>query len=146
TGYSLDQFLKPDDEFNPARMIVSSEGTLATTLQLTFNLVPLPKRTGLVLLQFDELVAAMEATPAILETEPSAIELMDRMLINLTRSQPGYAGKITFIEGDPAGLFAVEYYGDSERELEQKAARLEDMIQRRGIKLSTAPLRVMDPA
>src|SRR5690606_20190690 len=45
TGYSLDQFLKPDDEFNPARMIVSSEGTLATTLQLTFNLVPLPKRT-----------------------------------------------------------------------------------------------------
>ena len=26
TGYSLDEFLKPDDEFNPARLLVSSEG------------------------------------------------------------------------------------------------------------------------
>ncbi|MGH2604589.1 MAG: FAD-binding oxidoreductase, partial [Dehalococcoidia bacterium] len=145
TGYSLDQFLKPDAEFNPARMIVSSEGTLATTLQITLNLVPLPKLTGLVLLQFDELVAAMAATPAMLETEPSAIELMDRMLINLTRSQPGYAGKIAFIEGDPAGILAVEYYGTSERELAQKAAGLEEMIRKRGIRLSAEPQRVLDP-
>ena len=144
TGYSLDQFLKTDDEFNPARLIVSSEGTLATSLQLTFNLVPLPKQTGLVLLQFDELVAAMAATPAILETDPSAVELMDRMLINLTRSQAGYASKIAFIEGDPAGILAVEYYGESERELEHKATHLEDMLRRRGIKLSTAPQRVLD--
>jgi FAD/FMN-containing dehydrogenase len=48
TGYSLDQFLKPDGEFNPARLIVASEGTLATTLQVTLNLVPTPKMTGLV--------------------------------------------------------------------------------------------------
>jgi FAD/FMN-containing dehydrogenase/Fe-S oxidoreductase len=145
TGYSLDQLVKPDQELNPARMIVSSEGTLATSLQLTFNLVPLPKMTGLVLLQFDDLVAAMAATPAILETEPSAIELMDRMLINLTRSQPGYAGKISFIQGDPAGILAVEYYGESERELEQKAGGLEAMIRRRGIRLSSEPQRVLDP-
>lgn len=145
TGYSLDQLLKPDQEFNPARLIVSSEGTLATTLQLTFNLVPLPRMTGLVLLQFDELVAAMSATPAILETEPSAIELMDRMLINLTRSQPGYAAKIAFIEGDPAGILAVEYYGESERELQLKADRLEAMIRQRGIQLSAEPQRVLDP-
>ncbi|MBA2519533.1 MAG: FAD-binding protein [Chloroflexia bacterium] len=145
TGYSLDQFLKPDAELNPARLIVASEGTLATTLQITFNLVPLPKMTGLVLLQFDELVAAMAATPAILETEPSAIELMDRMLINLTRSQPGYASKISFIEGNPAGILAVEYYGAAEKELEQKASRLEAMIRQRGIRLSAAPQRVLDP-
>ena len=35
----------------------------------------------------------MAATPVILETDPSAVELMDRMLINLTRSQPGYAAR-----------------------------------------------------
>ncbi len=44
TGYSLDEFSKPDGEFNPARLIVSSEGTLATTLQVTFKLVPMPPR------------------------------------------------------------------------------------------------------
>ena len=42
TGYSLDQLLKPDAEFNPARLLVSSEGTLATLLEVTFRLVPRP--------------------------------------------------------------------------------------------------------
>jgi len=146
TGYSLDQFLKPDDAFNPARLLVSSEGTLASTLQLTLDLVPTPQRTGLVLLQFDELVAAMAATPAILETEPSAIELMDRMLVNLTRSQPGYAAKIAFIEGDPAAVLAVEFYGERERDLERQAARLESHLAERGVRLSAPPQRVLDPA
>mgnify|MGYP001154151431 CR=1 FL=1 len=145
TGYSLDEFTKPDDRFNPAKLIVSSEGSLATTLQVTFNVVPTPKVTGLLLLQFDELVPAMEATSAILETEPSAIELMDRMLINLTRSQPGYADKIAFIHGDPAGILAVEFYGDSTAEIESKLTRLEEHLVRRGVRLAVPPQRVVDP-
>ncbi|MDQ3780246.1 MAG: heterodisulfide reductase-related iron-sulfur binding cluster, partial [Chloroflexota bacterium] len=145
TGYSLDQFLKPDDAFNPARLIVASEGTLATSLHLTLNLVPRPAQTALVLLQFDELVAAMAATPAILETDPSAIELMDRMLIDLTRAQPGYASQIAFIHGDPAGILAVEYYGASEKDLARKAAHLEQHLVARGIRLSAPPQRVLDP-
>lgn len=144
TGYSLDQFLKSDGEFNPARVVVASEGTLATTLQVTLNLVPTPKMTALVLLQFDELVAAMAATPIILETEPSAIELMDRMLINLTRSQPGYASQIAFILGDPAGVLAVEFYGESEAELAAKCDHLESHLAHRGVKMSAAPLQVLD--
>lgn len=144
TGYSLDQFLKPDGEFNPARLVVASEGTLATTLQVSLNLVPTPKMTALVLLQFDELVAAMAATPIILETQPSAIELMDRMLINLTRSQPGYASQIAFILGDPAGVLAVEFYGESEAELAAKCDTLETHLAHRGVKMSTAPLKVLD--
>ncbi|MCC6315904.1 MAG: FAD-binding protein [Thermomicrobiales bacterium] len=146
TGYSLDQFVKPDDRFNPARLLVSSEGTLATTLQVTLDLVPTPKKTGLVLLQFDELVAAMAATPTLLESDPSAIELMDRMLINMTRSQPGYARQISVIEGDPAAVLVVEFYGDSEAEFSAKADRLEELIRNAGIRLAVPPLRVLDPA
>ncbi|MDQ4099230.1 MAG: FAD-binding protein, partial [Chloroflexota bacterium] len=145
TGYSLDEFLKPDGEFNPARLLVSSEGTLGTVLRATLDLVPTPERTALVLLQFDELVAAMEATPFILETEPSAIELMDRMLVNLTRAQPGYASQIAFIEGDPEAVLAVEFYGVTEEELEAKADHLASHLRARGVRLSTAPLVVLDP-
>jgi FAD/FMN-containing dehydrogenase/Fe-S oxidoreductase len=145
TGYSLDQFLKPDDAFNPARLVVASEGTLATTLELTLDLVPTPTRTGLVLLQFDNLVAAMAATPVILETEPSAIELMDRMLVNLTRAQPGYARLISFIMGDPAAVLVVEFYGESEAELERKAANLVAHLAKRRVRMSAEPQRVLDP-
>ena len=144
TGYSLDEFLKPAGEFNPARLLVSSEGTLATLLQVRLNLVPVPKQTGLVLLQFDELVAAMAATPIILQTEPSAVELMDRMLIDLTRMQPAYAPQISFIEGNPAGVLAVEYYGDTEAEVAQKTAALGPWLEQHGVRLAVPPLEVHD--
>ena len=144
-GYSLDQFLKPDDRFNPARLLVSSEGTLATLLEVTFDLVPRPTKTGLVLLQFDDLVASMAATPAILETDPSAVELMDRMLVNLTRSQPGYARQIAAIEGDPAAVLVVEYYGETEDELQRKANRLKDHLRQRVVRTMVEPLVVLDP-
>ena len=146
TGYSLDQLLKPDAEFNPARLLVSSEGTLATLLEVTFRLVPRPTKTGLVLLQFDELVASMAATPVILETDPSAVELMGRMLINLTRSQPGFARQISMIEGDPAAVLVVEYYGETDAELEQKAERLKSHLVASGVRTTTDPVVVLDPA
>ncbi len=146
TGYSLDELLKPDSAFNPARLLVSSEGTLATLLEITFTLARRPTRTGIVLLQFDELVASMAATPAILETDPSAVELMGRMLINLTRSQPGFAQQISMIEGDPAAVLVVEFYGESDAELEQKADRLKSHLVARGVRTTAEPLVVLDPA
>jgi FAD/FMN-containing dehydrogenase/Fe-S oxidoreductase len=145
TGYSLDELLKPDAEFNPARLLVSSEGTLATLLEITFDLVPRPRKTGLVLLQFDELVASMAATAAILETDPSAVELMGRMLVNLTRSQPGFAHQISMIEGDPAAVLFVEYYGKTDAEIEQRTDRLKTHLVARGIRTAAAPLVILDP-
>lgn len=144
TGYSLNEFLKPDETFNPARLLASSEGTLATMLSATLNLVLTPRQTALVLLQFDDLIEAMEATASILETEPSAIELMDRMLIDLTRQQPGYASQIAFIQGDPAGVLAVEFYGETERELQHKCDHLADHLRKRNVRLSTEPQVILD--
>jgi FAD/FMN-containing dehydrogenase/Fe-S oxidoreductase len=144
TGYSLDQLIKPDDEFNLARLLVSSEGTLATLLDVTFNLYKRPTKTGLVLLQFDNLVASMAATPAILETDPSAVELMGRLLINLTRSQPGFARQISMIQGDPEAVLVVEYYGETEDELTLKAEHLKQHLIDRGIKTMVDPLTVLD--
>jgi FAD/FMN-containing dehydrogenase len=144
TGYSLNEFLKPGDAFQPARLLTSSEGTLATLLGVTLTLVKLPRKTGLVLLQFADLVESMEATKIILETDPSAIELMDRMLVNLTREQPLYASQIAFIEGDPAAVLAVEYYGSSEQQLQRKADHLIDHLRARGVGMMTDPLVVLD--
>lgn len=145
TGYSLNEFAVDDDAFNPARLLASSEGTLGSLLTVTLNLVPTPSRTALVLLQFDDLVKAMEATNAILEVNPSAIELMDRMLIGLTRNQPGYASQIEFIHGDPAGLLAVEFYGDSDAELQAKCDACVAHVTKRGISLMTDAQVLLDP-
>lgn len=145
TGYSLNEFAVEDDAFNPARLLASSEGTLGSLLTVTLDLVERPTRTALVLLQFDDLVKAMEATNAILEVNPSAIELMDRMLIGLTRTQPGYASQIEFIHGDPAGLLAVEFYGSSDAELQAKCDACVTHVTKRGISLMTDAQVLLDP-
>lgn len=145
TGYSLNEFAVADDAFNPARLLASSEGTLGTLLAVTLELVPTPTRTALVLLQFDDLVKAMEATNAILEVNPSAIELMDRMLINLTRNQPGYASQIEFIHGDPAGLLAVEFYGENDAELLAKCNACVNHLTKHGIGLMVDAQVLLDP-
>ena len=88
----------------------------------------------------------MAATPVILETDPSAVELMGRMLINLTRSQPGFARQISMIEGDPAAVLVVEYYGESDAELEQKAERLKSHLVASGVRTTADPVVVLDPA
>ena len=141
TGYSLDQLLK--DDFNPARLLVASEGTLATTLNATIGLVPTPKMTALALLQFDDLVESMAVTTTILETDPSAIELMDRMLIELTREQPGFASQIAFVRGNPEALITVEYYGSTEEELRRKLDHLEVHLRANGVSVEVQ--RVLDP-
>jgi FAD/FMN-containing dehydrogenase/Fe-S oxidoreductase len=141
SGYGLRELLR--DDFNVARLLASSEGTLAFGMEYTINLVPRPAGTALVLLQFDDLVRSMEAVPLILECEPSAIELMDGLLLSLTRKQPGFASQIAFIAGEPQAILTVEFYGRSNSELEAKVERLQRHLVRHGV--SQNPIPVFEP-
>ena len=71
---------------NPSALIAGSKGTLATSTELPLRLVPRPAMPALPIVQFDNVLAAMEATPVILECDPSAVDLIDRMLLDLTRT------------------------------------------------------------
>jgi FAD/FMN-containing dehydrogenase/Fe-S oxidoreductase len=122
SGYSLPYLLNKN--FNPAQLLASSEGTLAVATEFTLKLVPRPLHKGLVLLEFGNLVEAMETVPPILMQNPSAIELIDRMLISLTKGHRGYASLLSFLEGDAAAILAVEFYGDTIAEVEKKAGNL----------------------
>lgn len=111
-------------EINLGQLLVGSEGTLAIFRQATVNLVPLPQHTVLGALAFDSVVAASEATPAILELGPSAVELLPRALIQLARAVPAYARHLSFVQGDPAALLLVEFAGDSPDHLLERVKRL----------------------
>ena len=131
SGYSLNYFL--DKSFNPAKLLAGSEGTLGLTTEYTLKLVDRPPHTGLVILQFDSMVRAMEAVPSILEVNPSAIELIDKYLIDLTRENPSYSRMLTFIDGDPEAILVVEFYGEIASEIEKKAKNLHSHLKARNI-------------
>ncbi len=136
SGYSLNYLL--EKPFNPAKLLAGSEGTLGLATEFTLKLVDKPKHTGLAILQFDSMVRAMEAVPVILERNPSAIELIDKYLIDLTRASTSYSPMLTFIDGDPETILVVEFYGDTESEVEMKAKNLNSHLITKNINCLTS--------
>ncbi len=136
SGYSLNYFL--DQPFNAAKLLAGSEGTLGLATEFTLKLVERPSHTGLAILQFDTMVSAMEAVPEILEMNPSAIELIDSMLIELTRASTSYSPMLTFIDGDPETILVVEFYGETESEVEKKTRDLNSHLLTKNINCPTS--------
>jgi FAD/FMN-containing dehydrogenase/Fe-S oxidoreductase len=136
-GYNLNRMLSEKDSGNPFNLtplIVGSEGTLATIVSLKVNLVPRPKHTYLVLLHFDSLYESLEIVPKILESSPSAIELLDEFFINLTRQNKEYARRLDFIEGDPKGVQVVEFAGNDIKVIQEKSNKLVSQLKKDGYK------------
>ena len=147
-GYNLDEFVTDAgskevtpyrrngcDENHPfslTKILVGSEGTLATTVEATVNLVPIPKLTALCVVHFESLVASMEAMQPILECNPTAVELIDKTILDMARGSLEFSRLTTFIQGEPAALLAVEFYGETQAELEFQLDRLEKTLKSTG--------------
>ena len=134
----------PIDQFNLSQLLAGSEGTLATVTSATLKLVPKPHMTALAVVHFDRLVDACAAIPDILETSPSASELLDKHLIDLARAQPEWAKKLHFVVGDPEAVLLTEFYGTDERELSARLDALESHLHTRGWRSSI--VKLLNPA
>jgi FAD/FMN-containing dehydrogenase/Fe-S oxidoreductase len=125
-GYNLDEFVPGREPFNLAKMIVGSEGTLAVILEAKLNLVRLPKEKAVLVVQFRELLEALEATPLILQHQPSAVEVMDSFILDHTRLSPNLQRmRETFVEGEPGALLCIEFYADAKADLPPRLAAVE---------------------
>lgn len=142
-GYNLHRLVGMDDP-NLARLIVGSEGTLAVITEMTLNLVPIPAHKRLAMVHFNELRAAMEAVPQILESGASAVEVLDKMLLDLTRDKIEYRRLLTFVRGDPEIVLLVEFAGESPRQIQAGAERLDQILQTRGH--NEPVVHITDPA
>jgi len=111
----------PPGEPNAAQLLAGSEGTLAVIRRATVNLVPLPKHSILAILSFDSIAAACEAVPGLLRHHPAAIELVPQMLLRLARHVPAYAAQMGWVRGEPAALLVIEFSGEQEEVLKQRA-------------------------
>ncbi len=142
SGYNLDE-LSDGDGLDLARFVVGAEGTLLTITEAKLKIVPQPAFKALAVLHFNELGESMEATVALLELAPSAVELMDSMIVRQARSNLEYSRTMDFIEGDPEALLVVEVTGDSESEVEAKLDAVDARMRRAG--LGYAVRRIIAP-
>ena len=88
SGYNLDMLIenaRERGEVNLARLLAGSEGTLAIVTEATVSLEPIPNETAVVLLTYDGVIPAMRDVAPILEHDPSAVEVMDDVFLDLAR-------------------------------------------------------------
>ncbi|MEP7353874.1 MAG: FAD-binding and (Fe-S)-binding domain-containing protein [Acidobacteriota bacterium] len=132
-GYNLDEFVDPAKPVNLAMMMVGSEGTLGVVLEAKLKLVPLPKFKAVMVIGFNHLLEALSATPAILVHKPSAVEVMDKAILDNTRQNAALDQiRSTFIAGDPGATLCVEFYDDLKENLPPRLAALEADLRAQG--------------
>ena len=125
-GYALHHFAESGDEVD---LLVGSEGTLAFITAVEWRLEPIPADVAGAALGFGDLRRLAEAVPYLVALNPSAVELLDRTLLDFVRE----AGTSPDLPEALEGLLLIEF----ERET-QAAARgvVGDAV--RGLRASTA--------
>lgn len=152
-GYALDMILAQldagRDHVNLAPLMCGSEGTLAFTTAATLKLHPIPAARGLVIAGFASLEAAIDAVCPLLETSPSAVELLDDMVIDLARANAHLRPTVDLMP-QPAGapvqaVLYVEHEAASDpAELEDAAARTRALLTKIAPNAGVAVLRGPD--
>jgi FAD/FMN-containing dehydrogenase/Fe-S oxidoreductase len=125
-------------------LVIGGEGTLAVVTEAELRLVPRPKAAGLLVPQFDSLGAAMDALAVCLEAGPSAVELLDHLLLDLAHDNLSLRHAAAPLSSRSAALFMVEFSGDERAGVEDRIERLNRRLQ--GMPGLVATLSAVEPA
>ena len=130
-GYNIDVLTQQDP--NMSHLLVGSEGTLAFFQRIHLKLQPLPVHKTLGVCHFPSFYEAMEATQHIVELNPSAVELVDRTMIDLARDIPIFAATVDrFVQGEPQALLLVEFSGEEQATQLSSLSQLVELVESLG--------------
>ena len=140
-GYNIDLFdcqnpraYTDDGVANLAHLLVGSEGTLAYSRQITLKLCPLPVHKVLGVVNFQSFYQAMDSAQHIVTLKPTAVELVDRTMIELALSNPAFRPVVEkALLGKPAAILLVEFAGEDQAALLKKLEELDALLSDQGL-------------
>ena len=128
TGYALDLLLRSNifadqgEDFNFCRLLAGSEGSLAIFTEIKLNLVPVPPpNIALICVHMHNLEEALQANLVALAHQPVAVELIDKIVLDCTKSNITQRKNRFFIQGDPGAILVVEFAEYDPQTLHTKA-------------------------
>ena len=129
SGYNLDALL-PESSFDVGRLIVGSEGTLATVLRAELKLMPTVAHKAMVVLGYDDITEAADAVPTIVEhSDPIVLEGVDDRLISFEAAEHiGDDARSLLPEG--AGWLLVQFGADTTEEADRQIEELLEALGR----------------
>ncbi|MGB5238103.1 MAG: FAD-linked oxidase C-terminal domain-containing protein, partial [Flavobacteriaceae bacterium] len=148
TGYSVDSLINTnifvDDpcDFNIAKLLCGSEGTLAFTTEITLQLDDLPPaKTAMVVAHYDSLPDCLSDVSPLMDHSLHLCEMMDKVILDCTKNNRAQLANRFFVSGDPAALLMLQLRDDSEKGLETKIGELLDSIKKSGLSYAHPVLR-----
>jgi len=140
TGYALDllaecaPFTPDGPPFNFCRLLAGSEGTLAFSTEITLTCEPLPPReSALVCVHCATIDEALRANLVALRYAPRSCELIDRNILECTKTNLEQRQNRFFVEGDPGAILAVEFAAATRDLVAAAATRLEADLRAAGL-------------
>ena len=128
-GYAIDEaieFFAKDKGLALCKLLAGSEGTLAFITEIKVSLDELPPKEIMVVCgHCDTLDKSFEANLIALKHHPTAIELMDGDILELSKGNAEQEKNRFFVEGDPAALLITELRAETREELNAQAEALE---------------------
>ena len=137
-GYAIDEVIedlhntaKPFEErtINLCKVLAGSEGTLAFITEIKVDLDPLPPKEKMVVCAHcDTLQKSFLGNLVALQFHPSAVELMDRNILELSKQNVEQQKNRFFVQGDPAAILNIELRGETKAEIDAIADQLEQAL------------------
>lgn len=129
TGYDLAHIRDDDGTFNLNAILCGAEGSLAFISEAKLNVLPIPKYSALVNIQYASFNDALKDAKDLMDWDPTSIETVDSKVLNLAMQDIIWdTVSDYFPEGQQdkviAGINLVEYTGDHEDELNAKLDKL----------------------
>ena len=143
TGYALDELLdsrviqgggKKYDDFNLCRLLSGSEGTLLFITEAKLNLTPLPPTNkALVAIHFESVMEAIRGNLTALKHGPTAVELMDKTILDCTRENLSQRKNRFFLQGDPGAILMVEMVDKDTKALTRRITAMEEEMRKENL-------------
>ena len=126
-GYNIDTLGEPRQ--NLAKLMVGSEGTLGFFTRIKLRLHRIPRHKVGAICHFDRFYDSMAMTRHIVELGPTAVELVDRTMLDLARQIPTFRATLDrYVKGAPGALLLVEFAGEEQAPLLESVGRLEQLL------------------
>ncbi|MBO6622766.1 MAG: FAD-binding protein [Balneola sp.] len=139
TGYALDKLLEMEPfspggkAFNLCELLCGSEGTLAMTGSAILNLVETDSIQKIVIPHFNTIHESMLATIEAVKYDPSAVELIDDIILNATKGNPEQSQNRFFLDKEPKSILVVQFTGNDEAEIDLKIDQLIQSLSNKGL-------------
>ena len=140
TGYALDRLMEcnvfdpsSDQPFNLCQLLAGSEGTLFLGVEFELNVEPLPPAGALMCAHFKTIQDSLNATLIAMRHRPFGCELIDRHILECTKSNLEQAKNRFFVQGDPGAVLVVEVRLEKREAIEAVMKTLESELRAAGL-------------